>query len=289
MFNAQHELNAGNTQDALQMMASLLDRMSKGEIISTTDEIAHQEMQVSAQDRREMLAAAYHDNDDSAWTEIGATIAAKLYEVSDREGFMRNLLTRGEVGQGQRPRFEVRIKNSRAVKAVGPVQHAITIVRDKYIETDEFQIRATPYVSTNDLNQGQGDLPDNSYLDSLEQIFRVEDQTFYSLLTNAASVAAANSTIYMSGAFSNLYLGDLVGALTQWNVTASTLLFASDIMMDILTQGAFPDNFFDPVSKLEIIQTGRLGSLFGLQLVTDGYRHPQLRVLGKGDIFALGA
>lgn len=286
MFNAQNEINASTNQEALQMIASLFTQMANGEVITDNQEIAGE--MLSAQDRRDMLAAAFSDNDDTAFREIGATIAGKLVEHADREGFMRNLLLRGEVSQGQRPRFEVRVKDARAVKAVGPVQTALSIVRDKYIETDEFQIKAQPYVYTNDLNQGSGDLLDNAFLDALEQIFRTEDQTLYAMLRNASGAAAANSTIYMSGAFSNTYLGDVMNGLTGWGITPSTLLFAHDIMTDIITQGAFPDNFFDPVSKLEIIQTGRIGSLFGMQLVTDAHRNPRLRVLTKGDIFGLG-
>lgn len=286
MFNAQNELNAASKQEAMQMIASLFNQMANGEVHTDDQEAAHEV--ASLQERREMLAAAYNDSDDTAFREIGAAIAGRLVEHADREGFMRNLLSRGEVAQGNRPRFEVRVKDARAVKAIGPVQTALSIVRDKYIETDEFQIKAQPYVYTNDLNQGTGDLLDNAFLDALEQIFRVEDQTLYAMLKNAASAAAANSTIYMAGAFSNTYLGDVMNGLTGWAITPSTLLFAYDIMTDIITQGAFPDNWFDPVSKLEIIQTGRLGSLFGMQLVTDAHRHPKLRVLARGEIFGLG-
>jgi hypothetical protein len=289
MFNNQNELNAANSQDALKMIASLLTQMSSGAVVTEADVETADELAATAQDRREMLTAAYKDDDNTAWREIGATIAGKLTEHADREGFMRNLLMRGEVAQGSRPRFEVRVKDARAIKAVGPTQTSLSIVRDKYIETDEFQIKATPYVYTNDLNQGSGDLLDNAYLDALEQIFKTEDETFYTMARAASGSAAANSTIYMSGAFSNLYLGDLVGALQAWGVTASTLLMATDILNDITVQGQFPDNFFDPVTKLEIIQTGRIGSIFGLGLITDAYRHPKMRVLSKGDVFALGA
>ncbi len=287
MFNAHGELNASNNQEALQMIASLFTQMANGQVATEEQELAHDQM--TSQERREALAAAFHDNDQTAFTEIGAAIAGRLVEHADREGFMRNLLLRGEVSQGQRPRFEVRVKDARAVKAVGPVQTALSIVRDRFIETDEFQIKAQPYVYTNDLNQGSGDLLDNAFLDALEQIFRTEDQTLYAMLRQAASAAAANSTVYMSGAFSNMYLGDVMNGLTGWAITPSTLLFAYDIMTDIITQGAFPDNWFDPVSKLEIIQTGRIGSLFGMQLVTDAHRNPKLRVLNKGEIFGLGA
>lgn len=285
MFNANGDLNASNNQEALQMIASLFTQMANGHVVTEEQELA---AEMTSQERMQELAAAFHDNDDTAFREIGAAIAGKLTEHSDREGFMRNLLLRGEISQGQRPRFEVRTKDARAVKAVGPSQTQLSIVRDKYIETDEFQIKAQPYVYTNDLNQGSGDLLDNAFLDALEQIFRTEDQTLYAMLRQASGAAAANSTIYMSGAFSNVYLGDVMNGLTGWGITPSTLLFAHDIMTDIVVQGAFPDNFFDPVSKLEIIQTGRIGSLFGMQLITDAHRNPKLRVLSKGEIFGLG-
>lgn len=287
IFNAQGELNATNGRDAFKILASLMEQMSKGEVFAET--AANDEPEYTPQQKREILTAAFHDNDRSVWSEIGATIAGKLYEQADREGFARNLLLRGEVGQGQRPRFQVRTKDAVAVRAVGPVQTSFSLVRDKYIEVDEFQVKANPYVFTNDLNQGQGDLLDNAYMDALEQIFRAEDQTLIAMLRQAASAAAANATTYLAGPYSNLYLGEQKEALDSWNITAAVLLMASDIMNDIVTQGAFPDNFFDPVTKLEIVQTGRLGSVFGLQLITDAHRNPKLRCLNKGEVFALGA
>jgi hypothetical protein len=43
------------------------------------------------------------------------------------------------------------------------------------------------------------------------------------------------------------------------------------------------------VAKHELIMEGSLGSFFGVQLITDGYRHETLRVLADGEMFMLGA
>jgi len=45
----------------------------------------------------------------------------------------------------------------------------------------------------------------------------------------------------------------------------------------------------DPVSKHEIVLEGSLGSLLGVQLITDAFRHETLRVLDEGEVFFLGA
>lgn len=289
MFNAQGELNAANAREAFTILASLMTSMSKGEVFTEQAAAMADSVELSSAQIREQVTAAFKDRNPQAWAELGATIAGKLYEHGNREGFARNLLLRGEVGQGQRPRFQVRNKDTIAIRAIGPVQTNYSIVRDKYIEVDEFQIKANPYVYTNDLNQGQGDLLDNAYMDALEQIGRQEDGTLVAMLRQAAAAAVGNSTLYMAGPFSNLYLGEMREQLDKHGVTAAAMLMSTNILTDIVTQSAFPDNFFDPITKLEIVQTGRLGSVMGLQLITDAYRNPKLRVLNKSEVFTVAA
>ena len=45
----------------------------------------------------------------------------------------------------------------------------------------------------------------------------------------------------------------------------------------------------DPVSKHEIVLEGSLGSILGVQLITDAFRHDTLQVLSPGEVFFLGA
>lgn len=284
MFNEQGELNASNKNDALRLMAHLFNEMAAGRLIDETQEVAHDQ----GMSNRELVVAAYNDTDPTTWAELGALIAGRLTETRDREGFARDFLQRGEVGQGQRPRFEVDVKDTVAIKVVGPAQTRISPTRDKYIESDEFQIVANPFVAENDLNQGSGDLLDKAYANGLEQILRQEDISFVTSLRQASTVSLANNPLYMAGAFNSGYLTDLLEQVTRWNLTGAGMLMASDIMTDMQGQSGFTD-WFDPVSKYELIRTGRIGSLLGMSLTTDAYRHAKLKVLNKGEVFVLAS
>ena len=47
-------------------------------------------------------------------------------------------------------------------------------------------------------------------------------------------------------------------------------------------------NYFDPVSKFDIVMTGTLGQLHGTEIVTDQFRDLKLKVLNRGDLIVFG-
>jgi hypothetical protein len=55
------------------------------------------------------------------------------------------------------------------------------------------------------------------------------------------------------------------------------IVLASD-SIGMLLLPEFAD-YFDPVTKLDEIHTGRMGTIFGMKVVTDAYFHPALRFL----------
>lgn len=287
LFNAQGELNATSKKDALERVLAAIMGLGDGQFLTDDQELASQKVATPAE-KRELLLAAYHANDGQAWAELGANIAGRLTETNNRDGFARRFMIRGDLVIGNRPRFEVDVKNVTAVKAIGTGQTAQVYVRDKYIEVDEIQFVANPFILENDLNQGSGDLLDKAYLNGLEQIQRQEDILFRQQLLDSAGALNANSQIYLTGAFSALYLTEMHETLGSWGLTAATLLMTTDILSDIIGQSGFTD-WFDPVSKYEMIQTGKIASVLGMDIVTDGYRHKRMRVLQKGEVFAMAA
>jgi len=60
-----------------------------------------------------------------------------------------------------------------------------------------------------------------------------------------------------------------------------------DLWNDILTDTEF-SSYYDPVSKHQVIMEGNLGSFFGVQLLTDGFREENLQVLNPGEVYFLG-
>jgi hypothetical protein len=96
----------------------------------------------------------------------------------------------------------------------------------------------------------------------------------------------SNPLTTIIGGFTPQALQVMRSNLLAQNLPADTCLFASNIWDDILTNTAFT-NFYDPVSQYEIVQTGVIGRVLGMTLLSDSYRVPQLRVLNQGEIYVL--
>lgn len=285
VFDVHGNLNATNKADAMQRIVALFAEMASGNVASDEQELATQQ---TPAEKREILTAAYRDTTGNTWAELGAMISGRLTETGSRSALARQFLLRGDLVQGSRPRFEVDVKDSVAVKVVGPVQTHTSIVRDRYIEVDEVQYVARPFVAENDLNQGSGDLLDKAYLNAMEQIQRQEDLGFRAALIAATQVSSANIPTYFAGQFNKTYLTDMQDQVNSWFLTAAGLLMSTDILSDISNQSGFTD-FFDPISKYEIIQTGRIGQILGMSITTDAYRHSRMKVLNRGEVFALAS
>ena len=284
VFNDQGELNAGSKKEALNQLINIMAMMSEGKYVTEADD---KRMQESARaEYRELLVAAYKDKQGDSWQEMGSDLAGRIYEALDREGFMRRLTLRSEVAQGGIPRIPFLRKNVVGFVATGPSQSAQIMQRDDYITPPEFYVRGHVFVEEKEITQGIGDVLETKYIDGQEAIMVQEDRTWKAQADN--TIGVANDLLYMAGQFSPDYLTTLTSNLTRWHLQPSTLLMASDILPDVQSSNAF-STWFDPVTKLEIVQTGSLGKLLGLDFITDAYRHPTLHVLNSGEVYALGA
>jgi hypothetical protein len=65
---------------------------------------------------------------------------------------------------------------------------------------------------------------------------------------------------------------------------AANMTFSFDIWDDMITGTAFQD-FWEPVHKYQLIMDGKIGSLLGMNLITDGFRIETLKVLEAGEVF----
>lgn len=270
-------INAGSRQELMQRLVELGSMISEGEINPLTSaEVA------SAEERRVAVTEAFYDRETAAWSEMGAALSGEITTRVEREGFMRTLLERNDIQQGNQPRIRIREPNVRAVLSRGVAQTFAQYVRDKYITADEFYISANPHVDEIELNQGSADILEDKYFEGLEQILVQEDRTVKKLMDT--TVGIYNDVTYFATGLTPSILGATKTALETWRLPALNFLFAIDLLNDI----AFGTNFstyFDPVSKYEIVMTGRIGRLFGMNLITDGYREPTLQVLEAGEYY----
>ncbi len=273
------DLNASSKKDLLSQMAKLMDAASKGEV-QTESQASRQERSVA---HREMVQAAF--NSQQASVELGEVMAEELYQAANREGFMRRFLSRQELVQGGFPRFFLRLKNMVATVASAPSKVESQLVRDKQFFPPEFYIMSRIFIEERDIQQSPGDLLEEKYVEGLEGLMVAEDRTYRKMLLNTLRVA--NDPTQIIGTLNPTILSTLRNQVARWDIPANNMLMANDLWSDIAGDSSFAQAI-DPVSKHEIIMTGQIGVLLGLNLYSDAYRHPEHRVLNKGEIFIIG-
>ena len=273
------ELNASNKQDLLVQIAKLLE-VSSSVGVQTTEQAERAERSAA---RRQMLIAAFAAPE--AHRELGEVLADELYIAANREGLMRRFLARQELSQGQIPRVKMLMKNVVAVVAGSPSKVQTQLVRDNIFFPPEFYITARPYVEKRDIDQSSGDIVEEKYIEGLEGIMVAEDRVLYNLMKATVNIENPMTTII--GTMNPTSLAAHRNMVTRWNLPASNWLIANDIWNDIVGDASF-SNLIDPVSKHELLLTGQLGTILGMTVSSDGYRHPQHRVLSQGEQFIIG-
>lgn len=276
------EINAGDKKELTQRLLEIASMIEGGEVI--TDEGAVTSRKELASERASVLREAFHD--EVAWAELGSAIAYDVDTRLEREGFMRTLLARGEVAEGSIPRIRVKERFVTAIVSRGVAQVYPQYNRDRYINAEEFYITATPRVELIELHQGAGDVLEEKYFQGLEAIFVGEDRTLTKQLRAADGIY--NDLTYFSGAWSQSVLQSVKQKVDEWHIPATSCLVAIDLLSDV-NAGTNFSTWFDPISKWEIVKTGRIGNLLGMSLITDGYREPNLKVLDTGEFIITGS
>lgn len=281
-WNGSHEkivgkdghLNAGSKRELMQRQFDLAKMINARDLFTDVSEVITPDMGESVN-----LEEAYHDMEQ--WMELGSGIAAEITERQQREGFMRNFLDRADVAEGATVRIRVKTPNVSAIVSRNLGMVYPQFVRDRFLAVDEYTIHANPRVEELEIHQGSGDILEDKFYEAQEQIMVAEDRQLLAQFRKAQGIY--NAPIYFVGNFTPTIMRGMTQNITDWNLPQAKMVFANDIMSDLLVGNDFT-SWYDPISQYEIVQTGRLGSLLGLELITDGFREPTLQVLEQGEV-----
>ena len=237
-------------------------------------------------DIRNEVKAAYNDKTvGGKFATVGAAIAGELYEVANRQGFARKLLKQVETQTGADIRIDVKFPNSVAITAVSAAQVQPVILRGKHYYPVPVDIAHRLLISKQEMDRTSGDILNEKLQEGQMAIQVAEDR----LWKKAADqmVGILNPQYVLAGGLSPNSLAAMRTAIISHNLPAATIVAASDVLNDLL--GSNFSNWFDPVSMYEVVTTGNVGSLMGMELITDAYREPLLRVLDQGDIYIVAS
>ena len=279
---ANGEINASSVQDLLQNINQLMVASQRGQV-------ATRRTPVTADQRKERLAvftAAYHDRTGEQWQTLGASIADAIKSQGDREGFLRRLVMGQPLEQGQMPRVPMPSHDAVAVVATSSAAVEYQVIRNKVFTPPEFAITANLRVENIELQQVSGDILENIYNQGVESVMVREDRLWKQAAD--ATVNMENPLQYISGQLTPDILSAIRTNVTQWNLPATTALIANDFWNDIIGNSSF-HSLFDPVTRYDLVLNGAIGTIFGMEVVTDAFRQPNQKVLNRGEIYVVAS
>lgn len=282
------EFNAGSKAELIQAITALQNAIS-GQAVVPAYQSALSSSQQYTQDltqRREVLAAAYNDSTGSKWAALGASIATQLQEQRNREGFMRRICVGQTLRQGDIARVTMPAWDAVAVVATSSSEVGYQMIRNKVFQPEEFEINANLRVEQLDIEQVSGDILEDVYNQGLDAIMVQEDR----LWKKAAdlTVGTTNPLNYIAGQLTTQILATIRQGVSDWNLPATTAIISNDFWSDVIGSPDFAQ-FLDPVTKYDLALHGYLGTLIGMNLLTDAFRQPNQKVLNRGEIYVVGS
>lgn len=286
LSSATGEFNAYDRKDLMRSISGLMQAVASGQVttpersaLASSAEYARQ-----VQERREIMAQAFAD--PHKWEALGASLAARIEEARSRQGFLRNIALGQTLRQGEIARVAMPAWDAVAVVATSSSSVGYQVVRNKVFNVTEFELIANLRCEALDLEQVSGDLLDDLYEQGLDSIMVKEDRLWKAAADK--SVGIVNPLEYIVGQLNPGNLARVRQAVTDWNLPAQTAIIANDLWSDIISNADFHE-FLDPVTKYELALNGQLGTLVGLNLLTDAFRQPNQKVLNRGELYVVAS
>lgn len=278
---ADGSMNGWNKADMMRSIGALVMAASQGQVVDAA-KVTRQE---TFANHREVLASAFADKTGAGFTALGEVMSEQIVESLGRQGFIRRLLGFKALGQGEQNQIRVRIKDVRAFSASSNPQAISSEVIQEYYRPQEFYLLGNILMEEKEIQQDTGDLMDDKYNDGLEALMTQEDRIGLSVFNTAAS--AVNDEFTFT-AFTPTTLQHMKSEITtQGGIPVNSMLISMDIWNDIVAEPEF-QNWYSEIEKHELVLEGNLGQLAGMNIITDGYRIPTLKVLEQGQVYMFG-
>lgn len=283
LVGSNGEFNAGNRKEVMQAIATLMGASSRGEV--TTAAASVKQAHAEKLQNRAALASTMMSTDTATQQALAEVVGESVYETLGRAGFARKFLQTAPLAQGDLHRIPVIEPDVTVFFSTENIDVPATQIRSKVVQPRPFVLSNNVLIDNLELTISPVDLLDIKYNQALEQQLVGEDRYFTNLLDLAS--AEYNEPVYFS-TLTPTVLASLRNQIdTQGGIPVGGLLLAADLWADIISDSEF-QNFYSPIEKHEIVLTGRLGTLMGMDIVTDGFRIKNLQVLKPGSAYVLG-
>ena len=277
-MTASGDFNASSNKDLINQIGKIIASYNPQAAITASSNDRRVE-------RANVLAEAMADRTGQSMQMVGEALAAEINETSNREGFARRILEYREVPQGASNEVVVKTKDVVGFIATSASAVTPTEIRQRRIILPEFHLNGYILIDTAEIGRGSGDLLEEKFEEGLEAIMVQEDRLWKRMADSASVVRNTNLSF---ATFTPAVFARLIDQVSRWGIPATGCLFSSSLWQDIIANGDFA-GVLDPVTKWELLQEGFLGSMYGVEMITDNFRQQNLKVLNPGEVYITGA
>ncbi len=272
------EINASSTRDALTQIQHLMSvANAHGGVVQGRTE------QEIAEDRA-LVQEAFNSQSSAQWASLGSSLAQRVELYAERANFMRSMLMPQTVRQGEHCRIQLKQADVIAVVANGMDNMGFQRINSKFMDVPEFEIKTNVRVARLDIEQQNSDLLDEAYQQSLEAFAIKEDRLWKQAADK--TVGNANPITYLGSKLTPSTLARLAERVSGWNLPTRKAMIANDFWVDIQGSADWA-TALDPITKYELLLTGRIATINGMEIMTDAFRDPMQKVLEAGEIYVV--
>ena len=281
MTDSEGNINASSLKDLAAKISALAEMGRSGQISSGH---ADEGSAISAKvERHNELKAAFHSGDERMKV-MGEVFAEDVWETLNRQGFATRLLPRKDIVDGTDNRTRIRRKDVTAFQVMNDGEGISQIAEQAYIYPKDYYLQCQVMVEERELAQAGPEFLDEKFQDALEAIMVRQDRILRNLML--ATAGSFNAPISFAN-FTPQVLTALRTQVMSSGNRAAHMLLSFDIWDDIIADPSF-NTWWEPVHKYQLIMEGQLGSILGMDLITDGFRYETLKVLEPGEVFVTG-
>jgi len=276
--NDQGQINAHDVKELMRIVGNLALAASVGEATQVSPEMVT--------DHKAVIAEALEDKSGAGWLAIGEIVGTQVVETMGRQGFARRLMQSNPLAKGEIARVRMRHRDIAAVVSTSDPHIVANQVRQPVVYPSFFQITANILIEDLEINMDSGDLLEDRYQDGLEQMMVVEDRSWLNFANTAADMY---NPLVMFPTMTPSAFQIMKNNVESWGGTPVTAALVSfDLWNDFVAEPEFTA-WYSELEKHELALEGSLGKIMGVEIITDGYRLPKLKVLDPGQIYMVSS
>lgn len=286
MFNGKGEMNASNRTEVASGQTEFMAALSSGQVLPSSQKQVPLEVKAQYTKLNKVLCAALNTNNATEIKQVVASMANLVYEYAQRDGFTRKFLKQISVEQGQLPMLSSDTKTILGYTFDAGGTNVVPVtVRDKKFYLQEFQIIVKTFLDIIEYHQSTTNFFENKLTEMKEQAMVQEDKRWKALAdATLGSINGGNDLQLFTSGLSASVIGTMRALLDDAKVPPQYLLIAANLIKDFYGPLG---NTIDLFHYYQVLETGMLGNIAGLTVLTDATRVTTQKVLNSGEMYVI--